>query len=88
MFVDRKPTRPNRYKVTTENGEAYYVTLERADEPTVEGTPLNAETLNSFMPIPLRASVGQYLRVSQVDANGKILAVEAVNLNGVETATV
>mgnify|MGYP007111701762 CR=1 FL=1 len=88
MFIDRKPTRPNRYKVTRENGEAYYVTLERADEPTVEGTPLNAETLNGLMPIPLRASVGQYLRVSQVDANGKILAVEAVNLNGVETAAV
>lgn len=88
MFIDRKPTRPNRYKVTPENGEAYYVTLERADEPTEEGTPINAGTLNSLMPMPLRASVGQYLRVSQVDANGKILAVEAVNMSAVMAAEI
>lgn len=82
MFVDRKPTRPNRYKVTPENGGAsYYVTLERADEPTVEGTPLNAASLNSLLPKPVRATVGQYLRVSEVDANGVIIAVEAVNIN-------
>ena len=50
MFVDRKPTRPNRYLVTPENGGApYYITLTRADEPTEEGTALNAETLNRFM---------------------------------------
>lgn len=50
MFVDRKPTRPNRYLVTPENGGApYYITLTRADEPTEEGTALNAKTLNRFM---------------------------------------
>ena len=88
MFVDRKPTRPNRYKVTPENGGAsYYITLERADEPTVEGTAINAASLNSLMPMPSFASVGQYLRVSAVDANGRILAVEAVNLDSVETAS-
>lgn len=47
-FEDRKANRPNRYKVTPESGSAYYVTLERADEPTVLGTPINAETLNLF----------------------------------------
>lgn len=50
MFKDRKPTRPNRYLVTPENGGSpYYVTLTRADEPTEEGTALNAETLNRFL---------------------------------------
>lgn len=50
MFVDRKPTLPNRYKVTPENGGTpYYVTLERADEPTEVGTALNAATLNKFL---------------------------------------
>ena len=89
MFIDRKPTRPNRYKLTPENGgEAFYVTLERADEPTVDGTPLNATTLNALLPKPLTATVGQYLRVSEVDANGNILAVEAVNLNEVIPANV
>lgn len=79
MFVDRKATRPNRYKITPENGEAYFVTIERADEPVVEGTALNAATLNALLPKPLSASVGQFLRVSQVDENGNVLAVEAVN---------
>lgn len=89
MFVDRKPTRPNRYKVTPENGGApYYVTLERADEPTVEGTPLNAASLNALLPKPVTASVGQYLRVSAVDANGVITAVEAVNINEIYNANV
>ena len=48
-FVDRKSTYPNRYKITNENGNSDYATLERADEPTVLGTPLNAETLNKLL---------------------------------------
>lgn len=89
MFVDRKPTRPNRYKITPENGGTpYYVVLERADEPTVEGTPLNATTLNNLLPKPVIATVGQYLRVSAVDANGVITAVEAVNINEIYNANV
>jgi len=47
-FVDRQSTYPNRYKITREDGTTEYVTLERADEPTVAGTPLNAETFNSL----------------------------------------
>lgn len=140
MFVDRKPTKPNRYKVTPEGGSPYYVFLERADEPTEEGTPLNATTLNKLVamgyelkdyngdgvvnrddisafqnlinnggateeddynkdgildsldvaeyeklvsmwgdkvPQPSGANVGQYLRITSVDADGKILAVAA-----------
>lgn len=45
-FVDRKATKPNRYKATPEEGNSFYVVLERADEPTEEGTPLNAAMLN------------------------------------------
>lgn len=52
IFRDRKPTRPNRFKVVPENGGTpYYVTLERADEPTDVGTALNAATLNRFLTI-------------------------------------
>jgi len=47
-FKDRVSTYPNRYLVTPENGTAYYVTLERADEPTTMGTPLNAATMNKL----------------------------------------
>lgn len=45
-FIDRQSTKPGRYKVTKEDGSSEYITLERADEPSVEGTPLNAATLN------------------------------------------
>ena len=47
-FVDRKSAKPNRYKVTTESGETFFAVLERADEPIIDGTPLNAETLNAI----------------------------------------
>lgn len=49
LFVDRKSAKPHRYKVIPENGEPYYVVLERADEPVVEGTALNAETFNNIL---------------------------------------
>lgn len=89
MFTDRRPTRPNRYRVIPEDGSAaYYVVLERADEPTIEGTPLNAAALNALLPKPLTAAVGQYLRVSAVDANGMITAVEAVNPGEIENASI
>ena len=45
-FIDRLPTRPGRVKITLEDGSSYFATMERADDPTVEGTPLNAENLN------------------------------------------
>jgi hypothetical protein len=48
-FVDRQSAYPNRYKITKADGSTEYVTLERADEPTVEGTPLNAETFNKII---------------------------------------
>lgn len=45
-FVDRVSAYPNRYTMTNENGIVSYVVIERADEPVIPGTPLNAETLN------------------------------------------
>jgi hypothetical protein len=48
IFVDRESAYPNRYRVIPENGNAYYVILERADEPVTPGTPLNAETFNGM----------------------------------------
>lgn len=41
---DRIPTQPNRVKITKSDGSSEYVTWERADEPTQEGTPLNKAT--------------------------------------------
>lgn len=86
VFVDRESAYPNKYLVTPESGNAYYIILERADEPVVVGTPLNAETFNNlfknFIPTPATAAVGQYLQISAVDENGVVTAVEAVDTIG------
>lgn len=44
-MIDRVPTLPGRTKITKADGSTEYVTIERADEPTQAGTPLNKATL-------------------------------------------
>lgn len=44
---DRVPTQPGRVKLTHADGTSEYATLERADEPTQTGTPINKATLFS-----------------------------------------
>lgn len=48
LFEDRLSTYPNRFRATDADGKESILTLERADEPIREGTPLNADTLNSM----------------------------------------
>ena len=48
-FKDRVPRKPGRVKITPENGAAFYATMERADDPSQEGTPLNAGYLNQLV---------------------------------------
>lgn len=57
-FKDRVSAYPNRYIMTTENGNMSYVILERADEPIVPGTPLNAETFNDMFGSITPESIG------------------------------
>ena len=47
-FIDRGPTYPNRIKFTAEDGTVKYGVWERADSPTVVGTPINAANLNAM----------------------------------------
>ena len=42
---NRVPTKPGRIKLIDDSGNVKYYYMERADEPTVEGTPLNKATL-------------------------------------------
>lgn len=60
-FVDRQPRYPNRVLISPESGEAFYATMERADEPLSVGTPLNAATFNELLAMvqssALRATV-------------------------------
>ena len=47
-FVDREAKYPNRWTMTKPDGSSEVITLVRNDEPIVEGTPMNAETLNTL----------------------------------------
>ena len=40
---DRVPTKPNRRKITFDDGTVVYADIEYADEPTEQGTPINRE---------------------------------------------
>lgn len=48
QVVDRVPTYPNRIRITHEDGTSELVTWERADEPVVEGTPINKALFDSI----------------------------------------
>lgn len=99
-FVDRVPTYPNRIKFTAEDGTVKYGVWERADEPTVVGTPINAANLNAMQRSSgLTASMMIYVSTSGSDNTGngtsaspyasitKALSTIPKNLNGY-TATI
>ena len=49
-FKNRVSKYPGRVKITPESGtSSYYATLQRADEPEENGTPMNAETFNDLI---------------------------------------
>ena len=49
-FKDRVANKPNRVKLTYEDGDAsVYATVDLADEPIEEGTPLNAINMNKLL---------------------------------------
>lgn len=48
VFVDRQSRYPNRWTLKKSDGTSEVVTLIRNDEPVVEGTPMNAATLNEL----------------------------------------
>lgn len=48
VFVDRQSKYPGRWTMVKEDGTSEVITLVRNDEPIVEGTPMNADTLNEL----------------------------------------
>ncbi len=79
-FVDRIPGdgKANRYKLTMENGGAVeYAVIERADEPSETGTPLNRE---SFMAVQ-----GMQNGTTTISKSGNITNVEQSYADGGES---
>lgn len=76
QFVDRQSKYPGRVKITPEDGGTpYYATLARADEATVAGTPINADTLTQLYESCAPAGYGLGGRGKIVaDANTAVLA--------------
>lgn len=69
--VDRVPTYPNRIKVTKSDGTSEYVTWERADEPTVVGTPINKALFDSIVEdIGLNKNTTVYVSTAGSDTLG------------------
>lgn len=95
-WVDRVPTKPGRIKITPEDGSsAWYGVMERADEPSVVGTPVNAANLNAMQKnAGLDTNITLYVAVSGSDRTGngsstspyqtitKALSTIPKNLNG------
>lgn len=48
-IVDRVPTHAGRIKLTPVDGQTDFFTMERADEPTVAGTPIDKATIDSII---------------------------------------
>lgn len=87
VFVDRQSDYPNRYLMTTEDGTTSFIVLERADEPIVAGTPLNAETFNAFVEDVMKAALGGGLAIPDVAEVGQIIQVTNVSSDGVVLET-
>ena len=94
-WVDRVATHPGRVQLTPVVGQTNIYDMERADEPTVAGTPINAANLNAMQKnVGLDANMTVYVAVSGSDATGngsstspyqtitKALSVIPKNLNG------
>lgn len=79
-FLDRQPTKAGRRKITYEDGTSEFVTVEMADDPTVEGTPLNRE---AFMNLQGFASEN-----TTISENGNVTTVSVSHEDGGRTVTV
>lgn len=77
VFVDRKAKYPGRWTMKKSDGTSEIVTLVRNDEPEVEGTPMNAETLNTLSDVAGADIARQQAEVARDAAAGS--ATEAAS---------
>lgn len=91
--TNRAPAQPGRYKLTHANGSVEYVTLERADEPTNAGTPLNRDLFMKLQGMEasktvfnadgsITATYGTGVLTTTFNADGSITARFVANTGG------
>ena len=78
-FLDRIPTQAGRRKITYADGTSEYVTVEMADEPSVEGTALNRE---AFMNVQ-----GFSSEDTTISTSGNVTTVTITHSDGGKTVT-
>lgn len=82
-FIDRKAKYPGRWTMKKSDGSSEIITLIRNDEPIVEGTPLNANTLNALGGTDTTLSVeGMAADAAKV---GEAINAESERAKGVES---
>lgn len=78
-FVDRQPTQAGRRKITYDDGHSEFVTVEMADEPTVDGTPLNREAFMNMQ--------GFGSENTTISEDGNVTTVSVSHADGGSTVT-
>ena len=88
-FEDRQAKYPNRWTMKKSDGTSEVITLIRNDEPIYDGTPLNAETLNSLSDVAgadLARAQAEAARTKAQNAAASA-AISETNVKASESAT-
>lgn len=87
VFKDRVAKYPGRWTMVKEDGTSEVVTLVRNDEPSVEGTPINASTLNELSAVAgaLNAAEEAKESAAQSSASAKAAAASQAAAKASET---
>lgn len=86
VFVDRQSRYPNRWTLKKSDGSSEVVTLIRNDEPVVEGTPMNAETLNELSTVAGALNAKESAAASAADALASQKAAKTSETNAYNSA--
>ena len=77
VFKDRVAKYPGRWTMVKEDGTSEVVTLVRNDEPSVDGTPINASTLNELSTVAGALNAAEEAKESAAQSSASAKAAAA-----------
>ena len=86
VFKDRIAKYPGRWTMVKEDGTSEIVTLVRNDEPSVEGTPINASTLNELSTVAGALNAAAEAMVGSASAKAAAASQTAAKASETESA--